>query len=62
MQVEVTPERMEEIQNAFRNKKPITWRGKKYLIQSGGEINYHNNTKTWHTDLNLRLLEKEKKK
>ena len=59
MQVEVTPERMEEIQKAFRNKKPIIWKGKKYLVQSGGEINYHNDTKTWHTDLTLRLFEKK---
>ena len=28
MQVEVTPERMEEIQTAFRNKKPIIWKEK----------------------------------
>ena len=59
LQTEVSPEIMQEMQKCFRNKKPFTWQGKKYLINSGGEIKYKYDTKTWHTDLHLSEIPKK---
>lgn len=53
LQVEMSDEQINEVNNCFRNKKPIVWKKKKYMIQSGGEIRYDGKTKTWHTDLIL---------
>jgi len=58
LQTEVSPEVMEQIQKCFRKKKPFTWKGKKYLINSGGEIKYKYDTKTWHTELHLSEVSK----
>ncbi len=61
LQVDMSDEMINLVNDSFRNKKPFIWKQKKYMIQSGGEIRYNGATKIWHSDLILIPLKNNKK-
>lgn len=61
LQVDMSDEMMNLVNDCFRNKKPFIWKQKKYMIQSGGEFTYIGEKKVWYSDLVLIPIKNNKK-